>query len=128
MDQTDNRIYRALGSGPAFPVNDEGLAHFVGAAAIDGITDSAERDRLYVEARARAVSGMSLRDYAAIHACIDGFLEEDGLLSMSNAKGLMHPEECPKTAAEALAWWFEAEARLRFMKADAMLRARGAAT
>jgi hypothetical protein len=73
MDQADNRIYRekadrASGSGPAFPVNDQGLAHLVGVAAIDGITDPAERDRLYVEARARAVSGMTLRDYFAAKA------------------------------------------------------------
>jgi hypothetical protein len=70
MDQTDNRIYREPAGqvnhgGPAFPVNDQGVAHLVGAAAIDGVTDSAERDRLYVEARARAVSGMTLRDYFA---------------------------------------------------------------
>lgn len=70
MEQTDNRIYREPASqvnngGPAFPVNDQGVAHLVGAAAIDGVTDSAERDRLYVEARARAVSGMTLRDYFA---------------------------------------------------------------
>lgn len=70
MDQAENRFYRkALGQtndgGPAFPVNDQTYAHRVGAAAIDGVTDTAERDRLYIEASTRAVAGMSLRDYFA---------------------------------------------------------------
>lgn len=67
----DNRFYREPGAqladgGPAFPIHDTQRAHEVAAAAIVGITDSAERDRLYSEARAAVVRGMSLRAYAAI--------------------------------------------------------------
>ncbi|KVV22340.1 hypothetical protein WK80_22395 [Burkholderia multivorans] len=51
--------------GPAFPLSDSQSIHRVGAAAIDGVTDSAERDRIYIEATARACAGMTLRDYFA---------------------------------------------------------------
>ncbi|KVU48193.1 hypothetical protein WK69_10815 [Burkholderia ubonensis] len=51
--------------GPAFPINDHQFEHRVGAAAVEGVTDSAERDRIYTEATARASAGMSLRDYFA---------------------------------------------------------------
>lgn len=100
MDQTDNRIYRepadkANDGGPAFPVNDQGLAHLVGAAAIDGVTDSAERDRLYVEARARAVSGMTLRDYFAAQALT-------GLLAAGDIRTLSCPREAYYVADEML--------------------------
>jgi hypothetical protein len=54
--------------GPAFPIADQGFVHRVGAAAIEGITDVAERDRLYIEATARACAGMTLRDYFAAKA------------------------------------------------------------
>ncbi|WP_175698514.1 hypothetical protein [Burkholderia ambifaria] len=54
--------------GPAFPLTDAQSVHRIGAAAIEGITDSAERDRLYTEATARACAGMTLRDYFAAKA------------------------------------------------------------
>ncbi|WP_334004283.1 hypothetical protein [Burkholderia cepacia] len=54
--------------GPAFPLADAQSVHRIGAAAIEGITDSAERDRLYIDATARACAGMTLRDYFAAKA------------------------------------------------------------
>ncbi|KWC56541.1 hypothetical protein [Burkholderia ubonensis] len=54
--------------GPAFPINDHQFVHRVGAAAVEGITDSAERDRIYTEATARASAGMTLRDFFAAKA------------------------------------------------------------
>ena len=42
--------------------------HAYAVAAIDGITDHDERDRVYTKARAEAVGGMSLRDYFAAKA------------------------------------------------------------
>lgn len=54
--------------GPAFPVREPSGAHAIGLAAIEGITDTAERDRIYIEVTARAYSGMSLRDYFAANA------------------------------------------------------------
>ena len=54
--------------GTAFPMQDPQAIHAFAAAAIDGITDQGERDRVYVKARAEAIGGMSLRDYFAAEA------------------------------------------------------------
>lgn len=54
--------------GPAFPLQEPQALHAKAAAAIEGIMDSNERDRLYTLARAAAVGGMSLRDFFATHA------------------------------------------------------------
>lgn len=48
--------------GPAFPVNDLQGAHRVGMAATGG---TGEPESVYIAASARAMSGMSLRDYFA---------------------------------------------------------------
>jgi hypothetical protein len=61
--------------GPAFPINDAAMVHTVAAAAIQGVSDSAERDRIYIEASRRAASGMTLRDYFAARALI-GLMSE----------------------------------------------------
>ncbi|WP_334033925.1 hypothetical protein [Burkholderia cepacia] len=91
--------------GPAFPLADAQSVHRIGAAAIEGITDSAERDRVYIEATARACAGMKLRDYFA-------------------AKAMRPLSASVKSAREAEA---RDMAREAYMIADAMLRARGAA-
>ncbi|WP_104012255.1 hypothetical protein [Burkholderia anthinoferrum] len=91
--------------GPAFPIADAQSVHRIGTAAIEGITDSAERDRLYTEATAHACAGMTLRDYFAARAM------RPLTLSMKSARD----EEMRGMAREAYAI------------ADAMLRARGAA-
>lgn len=52
--------------GPAFPIADAQMVHKIGAAAIIGITDPAERDRVYIEVTAAVAAGMTLRDYAII--------------------------------------------------------------
>ncbi|WP_343499217.1 hypothetical protein [Achromobacter denitrificans] len=54
--------------GPAFALQDPQAIHAKAAAAIEGVTDSDERDRLYTQARAAAVGGMTLRDYFAAKA------------------------------------------------------------
>jgi hypothetical protein len=54
--------------GPAFPVADSVTTHRIGQLAIEGITDTAERDRVYIEVTARANAGMTLRDYFAAKA------------------------------------------------------------
>lgn len=54
--------------GPAFPLADGATVHLAAVAAIQGVTDSAERDRLYSLAAGRAASGMTLRDYLAAKA------------------------------------------------------------
>ncbi|WP_080421406.1 hypothetical protein [Burkholderia ubonensis] len=97
--------------GPAFPINDHQLVHRVGAAAVDGVTDSAERDRIYTEATARASAGMALRDYFAANA-IAAVLRTPWFLHTSSQRG--PSEYAPELAAECYAI------------ADAMLRAREA--
>lgn len=59
---------KARTGGSAFPVTDSQAVHRIGAAAIDGITDSAERDRVYIGVTAIASAGMTLRDYFAAKA------------------------------------------------------------
>lgn len=51
--------------GPAFPVNDPQGAHRVGMAATGG---TGEPESVYIAASARAMSGMTLRDYFAAQA------------------------------------------------------------
>jgi hypothetical protein len=51
--------------GHAFPTSDVQTAHAIAAAAINGVEDSAERDRVYSDVRAQALQGMTLRDYFA---------------------------------------------------------------
>ena len=55
----------ANNGGPAFPVTDASTTHRIGVMAIEGITDSEERDRIYTAATVRATKGMTLRDYFA---------------------------------------------------------------
>lgn len=55
--------------GHAFPTSDVQTAHAIAAAAISGVDDSAERDRVYSDVRAQALQGMSLRDYFAAQCC-----------------------------------------------------------
>jgi hypothetical protein len=59
---------RQNNGGTAFPMQDSQAIHSYAAAQIEGITDNEERDRLYTQARAEAVGGMSLRDAMAIAA------------------------------------------------------------
>ncbi|HEF5874813.1 TPA: hypothetical protein SAY52_005492 [Burkholderia cenocepacia] len=107
--------------GPAFPLTDAQSVHRIGAAAIEGITDSAERDRLYIEATARACAGMTLRDYFAAKA-LTGMLAEplsddtdpSSIFFTPNFHG-EHAQPGDRIAAAA------------YVLADAMLRARGAA-
>jgi hypothetical protein len=54
--------------GPAFPMQEPQAIHAYAIAAVDGITDSEERDRAYLKGRAEAVGGATLRDYFAVRA------------------------------------------------------------
>lgn len=66
----------ADGGGPAFPVGSADLLHRVGMAAVAHLEPGdPARDRLYIQASARAASGMTLRDYfaaKAMQACFAG--------------------------------------------------------
>ncbi|RKR46266.1 hypothetical protein [Paraburkholderia sp. BL17N1] len=98
--------------GPAFPISNHAMVHSVATAAIQGVTDSAERDRLYIEAQARATAGMTLRDYFAAKA-LTGWMA-------TYATDANHP--CGKDSPQE---WADAIADASYRLADAMLRARG---
>lgn len=72
--------------------------------------------------------GMSLRDYFAATLVIDP--EEPGkgraMVLMKSAPPVATTEK-PDASMEQMLWWMEAEARYRYAKADAMLKARGKA-
>lgn len=54
--------------GPAFPMQEPQAIHAYAIAAVEGLTDTDERDCAYTKARAKAVGGMTLRDYFAAKA------------------------------------------------------------
>lgn len=56
--------------GPAFPMQDQQAIHAWAQAKIEilGLETTAERDAAYIQARAEAIGGMSLRDYFAAKA------------------------------------------------------------
>jgi hypothetical protein len=93
--------------GPAFPVTPENEARMNGSGG----------------------KGISARDYFAAKADISKDLEDDGCIAERLALNLMDGSPMPAWDSDYLAariWWAEAEARLRYMKADAMLKARQA--
>lgn len=99
--------------GPAFPMQDPQAIHAYAAAKINGITDTEERDRVYIAARAEAVGGITLRDYFAAHASLDDLVAQREAIRMDqrNKHGIgILPDN-----------WV---ARARYMHADAMLAAR----
>lgn len=63
----------AQNGGAAFPIIDAQTIHRIGAAAIEGLTDTHERDRVYLQATVDASMGMTLRDYFAAKA-VQGIL------------------------------------------------------
>ena len=94
-------------SGPAFPVADYDHQTFA--------------PKNVAEAR-RLLSGMSLRDYFAVHADI-GDVDQ---LTMTTGVRLLG-RNCPLMQADpkaCLEWWAEYRARLRYIEADAMLKER----
>ncbi|ALX12094.1 hypothetical protein P350_11350 [Burkholderia cepacia JBK9] len=120
--------------GSAFPLADAQWVHRIGAAAIEGITDSAERDRAYTEATARACAGMTLRDYFAAKAMPMAFdyvrrIDADGTPdgeSESEHRLKTYDFDWP-TPDEGITGDELYVARLCYQMADAMLRARGEA-
>lgn len=66
--------------------------------------------------------GMSLRDYFAAQHRFD----ENGITTIQ-AEAVMaekSPDWMTESHLDCLKWWIEAEARIRFLAADAMLKAR----
>ena len=103
--------------GQAFPTSDSQTAHAIGMAAVDGITDSAERDRVYTAARGQAVQGMTLRDYFAAQALPAILAQQDFGIQAYAPTSIPNPE----TGITAAQLW----AASAYATADAMLHARG---
>ncbi|WP_186181684.1 hypothetical protein [Burkholderia gladioli] len=72
-------------------------------------------------------NGMSLRDHFASVADLAGIIENGGVIEERLAKAIMggNPPDWDTDYVAAHTWWFEAEARVRYLKAEAMLKARG---
>ena len=76
---------------------------------------------------AESAAGMSLRDQFAVSADLSKDLEEDGCIDQHTALSLMDgtaPPEWYDDHLNARRWWAEAESRLRYLKADTMLKVR----
>jgi len=93
--------------GPAFPMQDPQAVHAFASAAIDGITNSTERDSVYIQARAQAVGGLTVRDYFAARAMNLGWKIFD--------EGYAPEELTPDNIA-----------KFAYQMADAMIKARSA--
>ena len=54
--------------GPAFPCSENGTSHTIAMAAMLQLSETAsteEKDKIYIQTKANAMQGMSLRDYFA---------------------------------------------------------------
>ncbi|QKV66498.1 hypothetical protein HUW52_27475 [Pseudomonas sp. 43A] len=101
--------------GPAFPCSENGTSHTIAMAAMLELAPTAttdEKDKVYIQTKAQAMQGMSLRDYFAGKA-LDGF--------MHWALDQPHFTDYD-TAAKAAAGY----AKSAYTIADAMLAARSA--
>lgn len=110
--------------GPAFPMQEPQAIHAYAVAAIDGITDHDERDRVYTKARAEAVGGATLRDYFATHSSTLGEAVSTTLAAeLAATQGVAKPTD----SKDLMGWhrfWCAAHAAHSYMMADAMLAAR----
>lgn len=91
--------------GPAFPCSENGTSHTIAMAAMLQLSETAstdERDKVYIQTKANAMQGMSLRDYFAGQALL-------GICAHADTWGLA---TSPKIAHQA------------YELADAMLFAR----
>jgi hypothetical protein len=114
--------------GPAFPMQEPQAIHAYAIAAVDGITDSEERDRAYLKARAEAVGGATLRDHFATHC---GALGDEVSMVLAAELAATQGVAKPSDNKDVMAWhrfWCAAHAAHRYMMADAMLAARKADT
>lgn len=94
--------------GPAFPMQDQSAIHAWAQARIEmlRLETTAERDAAYIQARAEAIGGMSLRDYFAAKA-MQSFLAG-------------HVSHCGHESH----WPYDSMAGDAYQVADAMLKAR----
>ena len=107
--------------GSAFPMQEPQAIHAYAIAAVDGITDSEERDRAYLKARAEAVGGATLRDYFAAKA-MQGLLAHHGVYEEeANHFSLCSKKEARRRESSVPV---DRVAEYAYITADAMLAAR----
>lgn len=94
---------------PAFPIWDSQHVHAVAMAASIHIEDAAERERAYIEARGKALTGISMRDYFAAKAM-------QGELASQSPAGGDDYNYLPGDEEDLATWCYR--------MADAMLKAR----
>jgi hypothetical protein len=69
--------------GPAFPCSENGTSHTIAMAAMLQLSETAsteEKDKVYIQTKANAMQGMSLRDYFAakyMQGAVAGMLASD---------------------------------------------------
>ena len=78
--------------GPAFPSSENGTSHTIAMAAMLQLPENAstdEKDKIYIQTKAQAMQGMSLRDYfaaKAMQAIITGNNADHCSLGLGTAK------------------------------------------
>ena len=110
--------------GPAFPLQEPQSIHAYAMAAVAGITDADERARAYLNARAEAVGGATLRDYFATHF---GALGDEVSTALAAELAATQGVAKPTDSKDLMGWhrfWCAVHAAHRYMMADAMLAAR----
>lgn len=98
--------------GPAFPCSENGTSHTIAMAAMLQLPETAstdEKDKVYIQTKANAMQGMSLRDYFAAQAL-------QGTLASPQIKGNSDLDN----------WRYADFAQFAYSLADAMLAARSA--
>ncbi|MBI6655003.1 hypothetical protein YA0721_03605 [Pseudomonas carnis] len=111
--------------GPAFPSSENGTSHTIAMAAMLQLPENAstdEKDKIYIQTKAKAMQGMSLRDYFAAHTAIT--LDDYDVPYASSIVGRGMPDFAADPLGNQL-FWAEFRARMRYAEADAMLAARG---
>lgn len=102
--------------GPAFPGSENGTSHTIAMAAMLQLPETAstdEKDKVYIQTKASAMQGMSLRDYFAAKCDVSQYAPGD--LFYRTYSRNPDATERAKLIAE-----------IRYIEADAMLAARSA--
>ena len=105
--------------GPAFPCSENGTSHTIAMAAMLQLSETAsteEKDKIYIQTKANAMQGMSLRDYFAAKA----------LPIAAGQFSCFVDDAAPELGVFLSPDGYEHAARAAYSLADAMLAARGA--
>ena len=106
--------------GPAFPSSENGTAHTIAMAAMLQLPENAstdEKDKIYIQTKAQAMQGMSLRDYFAAKAM-------QGMLAVPDDQRYGDRADKSLTVAQWQRWCVTGVVEHAYRVADAMLAAR----